>query len=65
MSKKASEGYINYRKKFCEYKLIRGINELADYWLVSPLDACTRLITDGVVNELKKKKEIEEYKKLK
>lgn len=63
MPKKASEDYIHYRKKLCNFKLIKGINELSEAWMIPPTDVCTRLITEGVVNELRKKREIDELKK--
>lgn len=64
MAKKASDDYIYLRKKICNTQIIRHINELSAEWGLSLTDTCFRFFSESVIRDIKKKREIEEYKKM-
>lgn len=65
MSKKAAVKYYDYRKKITNPFQLSQLYTLSDQWGVSISDVCWRFITDGIVNEKRKREEIQELKKYK
>ncbi len=52
-----SQETVLYRKKFSKPHIVKAIKRLSKEWLMSEMDVCTVLISDGAVKALEKIRE--------
>lgn len=64
MPKRSSDNYIQLCKKITKVEVIKGVKEIATDRLATDQDVCYQLICEGVVRELKKKKDIQDFRKV-
>jgi hypothetical protein len=63
--KRSSDGYIQLNKKITNKEVIKIVSVLSTEWLLSPSEVCYRFIADSAAREIKKKEQIEQFKKQK
>jgi hypothetical protein len=61
--KRASDNYIQLKKKVTNKEIIKIVNVLSVEWLLSPTEVCYRFINEQAQKEIKKKAELKEIMK--